>query len=127
MPFGLKNTPATFSQVLIVAFKEFIHKFLEVYFDDWIVFALVKRHVSSLHLMLDTCQRYQIALNLKKCIFYVPFGFFLRHVVCKQGLMVGPVKIIVIVNLEAFRNVKQLRATLGKNGYYRNLLGGMRR
>jgi len=29
----LKNTPAIFSGVVIAIFKEFIHKFLEVYFD----------------------------------------------------------------------------------------------
>ena len=34
MPFGLNNVPAIFSHVVIVAFKEFIYKFLEVYFDD---------------------------------------------------------------------------------------------
>jgi len=34
MLFGLKNALAIFSCIVIVAFKEFIHKFLEVYFDD---------------------------------------------------------------------------------------------
>ena len=34
MPFGLKNAPAIFSRVVISVFKEYIHKFLEVYFDD---------------------------------------------------------------------------------------------
>ena len=34
MPIGLKNAPAIFSGVVIAVFKEFIHKFLEVYFDD---------------------------------------------------------------------------------------------
>lgn len=83
MPFGLKNVAAIFSHVVVVAFKEFIHKFLEVYFHDSIVFGLVKRHVASLHLMLDTCQRYQITLNLKKCLFCVPYGTLLGHVVCR--------------------------------------------
>jgi len=54
MSFELKNAPAIFSCMVVVAFKEFIHQFLEVYFDDWTVFALVKRHVASLRLMLDT-------------------------------------------------------------------------
>jgi hypothetical protein len=34
MPFGLKNAPAIFSRVVVEAFKEFLHKFLEAYFDD---------------------------------------------------------------------------------------------
>ena len=34
MPFGLKNAPKIFSRVVIVAFMEFIHQFLEVYLDD---------------------------------------------------------------------------------------------
>jgi len=55
MPFRLKNALAIFSRVVIVTFKEFTHMFLEVYFDDWNVFRLVKRHVASFHLMLHTC------------------------------------------------------------------------
>ena len=90
---------------------------MEVYLDDWTVFGLVKHHVESLRLMLDTCQRHQIALNLKKCTFLVPFANLLGRVVCKQGLIVDPAKIVVIINLEALRSVKQFRATLGHTGY----------
>eukprot|EP00253_Pinus_taeda_P029195 PITA_29195 len=97
----LKNVPTIFSRIIFAAFKEYIHKFLEVYLDDWTVFGLVKHHVASLRLMLDTCQRHQIALNLKKCTFQVPFGNLLGHVVCKQGLIVDPVKISILLNLEA--------------------------
>ena len=122
MPFGLKNVPAIFSHVVIAEFKDFIHKFLDVYFDDWTVFGLVKHHVAFLCLILDTCRRYQIVLNLKKCLFCVPFGILLGHVVCRQGLMVDIAKIAVIINLEAMRSVKQLRATLGHIGYYRKFI-----
>eukprot|EP00253_Pinus_taeda_P028372 PITA_28372 len=72
--------------------------------------------------MLDTCQRHQIALNLKKCTFLVPFGNLLGHVVCKQALIVDPAKIVVILNLEAPRSVKQLRTTLGHTSYYRKFI-----
>ena len=41
IPFGIKNSPVIFSRIVVTAFKYFIHKFLEVYFDDWIVFGLV--------------------------------------------------------------------------------------
>ena len=58
MSFALNNVPAIFSHLVVAAFKEFIHKFLEVYFDDWTRFGLVKCHVARLCLMLDTCRRY---------------------------------------------------------------------
>ena len=57
MPFRLKNAPVIFSPIVVVVFKEFMHKFLEVYFDDWIVFGLVKKHVSNLRMMLETCRK----------------------------------------------------------------------
>lgn len=111
-----------FSQIVITTFKEFIHKFLEVYFDDWTMFGLVKRHVANLRLMLDTCRRYQIALNLKKFLFCIHFRILLGHMLCRQGLMVDPTKVAVIINLEAPRGVKQLFATLGHTGYYRKFI-----
>jgi len=55
MPFVLKNVPTIFLLIIVVAFKEYIHKFLEVNLDDLVVFGLVKNHVASLRLMLDTC------------------------------------------------------------------------
>jgi len=33
IPFGLKNASAIFSRIIVVAFKEYIHKLLEVYLD----------------------------------------------------------------------------------------------
>jgi len=98
--------PTIFSRVVIKMFKEFICKLLEFYFDGWTVFGLVKCHIASLRLMLDTCCIYQISLNLKKFIFCVPYGILLGHVVCKQGLMVDPANTVVIVNLKAPKNVK---------------------
>jgi len=72
--------------------------------------------------MLDTCRRHKISLKLKKCTFLVPFGNLLGHVVCKQGLMVDPTKIIVILNFQALCSVKQLRATLGHIVYYQKFI-----
>jgi hypothetical protein len=50
--------------------------------------------------MLDRCRQCHISLNLKKCIFYAPFGIFLGHVVCKQGLLVDLSNIVVILDLQ---------------------------
>jgi hypothetical protein len=82
MPFGYKNALAIFSRVVVEAFKEFLHKFLEAYFDDWTFFSLLKNHIECLRLMLDKCIQCQISLKLKKCIFFFHFGVFLGHIVC---------------------------------------------
>jgi hypothetical protein len=112
---------------VVIAFKDFIHTFLEVYLDDWTIFILLKDHVEVLRLILDMCRQYQISLNIKKCIFIAPFGILLGHVVCKQGLLVDPTKIIFIVNLPPPNSVRQLRATLGHIGYYKKFIRGMHR
>jgi hypothetical protein len=48
MPFGLKNTPTVFSRIVIVTFHDFIHKFLEVYMDEWTIYILLKEHIAML-------------------------------------------------------------------------------
>jgi hypothetical protein len=73
MPFVLKNSPVIFSRVVVVAFKDFIHKILEVYLDDWTTIILFKDHVEVLRLILDRCRKFQNSLNIKECIFSAPF------------------------------------------------------
>ena len=88
------------------------------------MFGLLKKHVEALRLMLAKCRQYQISLNLKKCIFYVPFGVLLGHIVCRQLLMVDPTKIAIIVNLPPPNLVMQLRTTLGHTSYYKKFIKG---
>jgi hypothetical protein len=74
--------------------------------------------------MLERCRQCQISLNIKKCIFGTPFGILLGHIVCKQGLLVDPAKIAVIVNLPSPKLVRQLRETLGHTCYYKKFIKG---
>ena len=74
--------------------------------------------------MLDKCRQHHISLNLKKCIFCAPFGILLGHIVCKQGLMVDPGKIAIIVSLPPLKSVKQLHTMLGHTRYYRKFIKG---
>jgi hypothetical protein len=102
MPFGLKNAPTVFSQIVIDTFHDFIHKFIDVYLDDWMVYILLKDHIGLLRLMLDQCRQLQISVNMKKCIFYVPFGNMLGH----------------ILNMPPPTSINQFRTTLGHTRYY---------
>jgi hypothetical protein len=124
MPFGLKNTPVVFSRVVVAMLKEFILKFLEVYLDDLTIFSLLWDHIELLRLMLDRCRQHHISLNLRKCIFCAQFGKLLGHMVWKQGLIVDPTNIAVILDLQPPTSVKQLRATFCHIGYYRKFIKG---
>jgi hypothetical protein len=106
MPFGMNNAPSILSRVVITAFKEFIHKFLEVYLDDWAIYSLLKGHAEVLRIMLERCMQCSISLNIKKCIFGTHFRILLGHIVYKQGLLVDPAKVAVIVNLPPHKSVR---------------------
>jgi hypothetical protein len=86
------------------------------------IYPLLKDHVEVLILILDMSRKFQISLNIKKCIFNAPFGIFLGHVVYKQGLLVDPAKIVASVNLPPPKLVHQLRDTLGHTCYYRKFI-----
>jgi hypothetical protein len=45
-------------------------------------------------------------------------------VVCKQGMLVDPTEIVVIVNLPPPKSVCQLKSTLGDTGYYKKFIRG---
>jgi hypothetical protein len=46
------------------------------------------------------------------------------HIVCKQGLLVDPSKIAIIVDLPPPTSVRQLHTALGHIGYYRKFIKG---
>ena len=124
MPFGLKKSPTIFSRIVVSAFKDFNNRFLELYFDDWTVFGLVRDHIENLRMMLERCHQYQIALNLRKCIFCAPFGVLLGHVVCRDGILVDLAKVAIILDLPPPTSVTQLRSTLGHTRYYTKFIRG---
>ena len=61
--------------------------------DDWTIYKLLKS-TRLLRIVFDRCRYLQISLNVNKCIFTVPFGTLLGHVVCKDGVCVDPTKVV---------------------------------
>jgi hypothetical protein len=118
MPFGLNKSSTVFSRIVIETFQDFI----EVYMDDWMIYSLLKEHVALLRLMFDKCRELHILLNLRKCIFYVPHGNLLGHIVCREGVLVDPAKVAFIVNMPPPTSAKNFHSTLGHIGYYRRFI-----
>jgi hypothetical protein len=52
----------------------------------------------------------------------VPHGNLLGHIVCREGVLVDPAKVAVIVNMPPPTSAKQLCSMLGHTGYYRRFI-----
>ena len=61
---------------------------------------------------------------MRKCIFCAPFGVLLGHVLCRNMILVDPIKVAIILDLPPPTLVTQLRSTLGHIGYYRKFIRG---
>ena len=98
MPFGLNNPPNIFYRIVITEFQEYLYKTMEIYFDKWTIYNLLRDHVKWFLLMLEHCKQIQLAINIKKGIFTKPIGILLGHVVYKDGIKVDLEKIKVILD-----------------------------
>jgi hypothetical protein len=111
--FGLCNAPATFQRVMMVTFLPYLHKFIEIFLDDFCVFGTKEEHVEQLTKCFEQCEKYGISLHAAKCQFVVPFGQLLGHMVSKVGIAVDPDKKILIVNFPRPSTIKEVRSCLG--------------
>jgi hypothetical protein len=55
MMFGLKTTPATFKQIIVEIFEEYIPGFIQVFLNDFAVFGMRKAHLQHVELCLKRC------------------------------------------------------------------------
>jgi hypothetical protein len=122
MLFGLCNALATFQRVMMIAFLPFLHKFIEIFLDDFCIFGKLEDHAEQLAKCFEQCEKYGISLNVAKCQFMVPFGRLLGHIVSKDGIAVDPDKISLIEYFPRPATVKQVRSYLGLCSYYRRAI-----
>ena len=72
MPFGLKNTGATFQRLMKRMFMHQIGRNVQVYVDDMLVKSIREDdHLSDLQETFDTFRSYNMKLNPNKCVFGV--------------------------------------------------------
>jgi BarA-like signal transduction histidine kinase len=115
MPFGLKNTGATYQKLVNKMFHDQIGRNVEVYVDDM----LVKRkkdenHLADLKETFQALRRYNMKLNPAKCVFGVSSGKFLGFMVLQHGIEANPDKIKAILEMSPPKTVKEVQSLTGK-------------
>jgi hypothetical protein len=122
MAFGLCNAPATYQRLAITAFQAYLHKFIEIFLDDFCVFSSKAKHAECLTKCFTKCHEYGISLNAAKSQFLVPYGKLLGHIVSVQGMATDPNKVASIANLPIPNTVSEVKGFLEHTGYYRRYI-----
>ncbi|KAG7557031.1 Reverse transcriptase domain [Arabidopsis suecica] len=115
MPFGLKNTAATYQRLVNKIFAEHLGKTMEVYIDDMLVKSLKKsEHITHLEQCFKILNKFGMKLNPAKCSFGVPSGEFLGYIVTERGIEANPNQINAFLTMPSPRNIKEVQRLTGR-------------
>ncbi|GJW25340.1 reverse transcriptase domain-containing protein [Tanacetum coccineum] len=115
MPFGLKNTGATYQRLVDTAFQSQIGRNLEAYVDGM----AIKRNdekvlIADIAGTFVNLWRINMKLNLKKCLFMVGEGKFVRYMVTSEGIRANLKKTKAIADMQSPRTLKEMQSLSGK-------------
>jgi hypothetical protein len=114
MPFGLKNTGATYQRCMNTVFGELIGRTVEAYVDDIVVnLKHANSLIDDLGLAFAALKAKNVKLNPEKCVFRVPRGMLLGFIVSRQGIEANPDKILAITNMGPTQNIKGVQRVTG--------------
>jgi len=85
MPFGLKNVGGTYQRLMDRILSPMLKCNVQAYVDDMIVMSEREyQHVTDLEELFATIARYNLKLNLDKCVFGVEAGKFLYFLLIER-------------------------------------------
>ena len=69
--------------------------------------------IANLATTFTNLRRFNIKLNLEKCVFGVPKGKLLGYIMSERGIKANPEKITTISNMGPIRNIKGVQRHTG--------------
>ena len=77
-PFGLTNAPSALMRLMHHVLREFLWKFVVVYFDDILIYSMSQDdHLHLLRSVLETLRKVSLYANMEKCVFGMDHVIFL--------------------------------------------------
>ncbi|GKB03023.1 reverse transcriptase domain-containing protein [Tanacetum coccineum] len=115
MPFGLRNSRATYQRLVDKAFHKQIGRNLEVYVDDLVIKSRTEEEiVRDIEETFKTFREINMKLNPKKCTFRIEEGMFLGYKVSTRWLKVCPDKVDAVLSLPSPKCLKDVQKLNGK-------------
>ncbi|XP_008777802.1 uncharacterized protein LOC103697676 [Phoenix dactylifera] len=123
MPFGLSNAPGTFMRLMTQVLKNFMGKYVVVYFHDILVYSKDSiEHVNHLSNVFKMLHKNQLYMNLKKCSFTTNQVVFLGYVVSADGIKMNDEKVKAILDWPTPRSLTDVRNFHGLASFYRRFI-----
>jgi hypothetical protein len=117
MPFGIKNSSATFQQAMTYVFHD-LDCIILAYLDDLTTRSKKHiQHLDDLRVVFHKCRQYNIFLNTLKCIFCVTARCLLGFIIFQCGITIDPLKVQAISEIPPPRNLCQLQSLQGKANF----------
>lgn len=121
LPFGLTNAAQSFQRFIHSIVRKF--NFCFPYIDDMLVASNTEEeHIEHLRILLTELNKYQLNINLGKCVFGVDEVSFLGYLVSSTGIKPLPDRVKVIQDFPLPNTIKELRQFLGLVNFYRRSL-----
>ena len=121
LPFGLCNSPATFSRAIQLVLQGLTWKECLAYLDDVIVMGEnFSSHMRNLRSVLTRFQKYNLKLNPKKCNLFQTEIKFLGKIVNSKGISINPESIDTVKNWPEPKCKKEVESFLGFANYHRD-------
>jgi hypothetical protein len=94
LPFGLCNSPATFSRLVGKCFSDLYGKGLIVYLDDMLLYSkTITEMITQLDTIFKRLRQFGLKLKPEKCQYFKERVTFLGHMVSAEGIQTDQSKI----------------------------------
>jgi hypothetical protein len=118
MPFGLKNAPVFFQQIMDQALEG--EYFLKCYIDGILVHSKgLLQHLAHFEELLKRLHEINMKIHPKKCEFVATLVIYLGHKILPNGIMAHWVKVVTILEMPNPTNVHILKSFMRLCNYYR--------
>lgn len=123
MPFGCKNSPATFQRTMDHVLRGLKNHICLVYLDDIIIYSVtLVEHINNLKSVFDRLREARFKVQLDKSEFLKKEVSYLGHVVTTEGVKPNPEKLSAIKLYPIPKTPKEVKTFLGMMGYYRKFI-----
>jgi hypothetical protein len=132
MFFGLKNSPATFQNMMNYEYRDTIDYWnargtaIRIYMDDIAIATStnLEDHIKAVSAVFEVAERLDLYFKPEKCTFHAPCMDYLGVILEKGITRMDPIKIAGIKNWPTPTKVKDIRSFLGFCNFYRPFIRG---